>query len=73
VSWPIRIGAGALAGNTARPLFETRADFLGIVVNYGHLAFDFCFPSFRTFTDFDSSFGSTTLTWTIGAGATYLF
>jgi hypothetical protein len=73
VSWPLRIGAGALAGNTARPLFEARADLVGLQIAYGHAALDLYLPSVRTFADVDSSIGSVTVAWAFGAGATYFF
>ena len=50
VSWPLRVGAGVLAGgdNTAsNVLFELRADLIGVSINVGHLLIDLHAPSFR--------------------------
>jgi hypothetical protein len=73
LSWPVRVGAGLVAGNTlmtTSPFFQARADLLGLSVNYGHLLFDMHFPSFRFVTEFDRA---AFLDWLVGGGASYAF
>jgi hypothetical protein len=70
LTWPIRVGVGVVAVNTEDPLFQARADLLGLSIGYGHLLIDTHFPSFRFLTEFDRV---AFFDWLVGAGISYAF
>jgi hypothetical protein len=50
VSWPLRIGAGFVAGGTntnSNVLFEARVDAIGLALGIGHVTIELHAPSFR--------------------------
>lgn len=48
VSWPLRLGAGIMTGNTGDQVFvELRADLVGVAIRIGHFVIDLHLPSFR--------------------------
>jgi hypothetical protein len=75
VSWPIRIGAGIMAGpspNAANDAwFEVRADLIGVQVNVGHLLVDLQLPSFRYFVTSANGQTGHVLNWLFGISLGY--
>jgi hypothetical protein len=75
VSWPIRIGAGIMAGPSpnAQDLawFEVRADLVGVNIAVGHLLIDLHLPSFRMFLTDSNSVTGHTFDWLFGASFAY--
>jgi len=78
VSWPLRIGAGIMAGPSpnAQDLawFELRADLIGLNIHFGHVLIDLHLPSFRYFlTDAGGGVKGHMFNWLFGAGFGYAF
>ncbi|HVY49642.1 MAG TPA: hypothetical protein VHB21_27300 [Minicystis sp.] len=74
VSWPIRVGAGMMAGNTfGLAFFQARADLVGLNVRVGHLLIDAYFPQFRYAVTVNSGEALHFLTWFGGASVSYAF
>jgi hypothetical protein len=74
VSWPLRIGAGLMTGNTnGLVYFQARADVLGVAVSVGHILIDISLPSFRW--DVTASNGNTAhvFSWLFGFNTSYVF
>ncbi len=78
VSWPLRLGAGIMAGPSPNALdlawFELRADLVGVQINVGHLLIDLHLPSFRYFlTDAGGGVKDHMFNWLFGASFGYAF
>jgi hypothetical protein len=75
VSWPLRIGAGIMAGPSpnAQDLawFQVRADLVGVQINVGHLLIDLHLPSFRYFVTSSNGATGHILNWDFGIGLGY--
>jgi hypothetical protein len=77
VSWPLRIGAGIMAGPSPNAQdmawFQVRADLVGVQINVGHLMIDLHLPSFRYFVTSSNGATGHILNWDFGAGFGYAF
>jgi hypothetical protein len=75
VYWPLRVGIGMMAINTAGSLafFQMRADLIGVAFRVGHLVIDLHLPSFRY--DVSGQGGATAhyFYWLFGASVSYAF
>jgi hypothetical protein len=78
VSWPLRLGAGIMAGPSPNALdlawFELRADLVGLNIHVGHFMVDLHLPSFRYFlTDAGGGVKGHIFNWLFGASFGYAF
>jgi len=77
VSWPLRFGAGIMAGPSpnAKDMawFEARADLVGVQIDVGHVLIDLHLPSFRYFVTDNSGITSHILNWDFGLSLAYAF
>lgn len=75
LSWPLRVGAGLLAGPSPNAgdnaWFEVRADLVGVQVNVGHLLVDVQLPSFRYFVTNVNGVTGHVLNWVFGLSLGY--
>jgi len=75
VSWPLRLGAGIMAGPSPNAgdnaWFEVRADLVGVHIDVGHLLIDVQLPSFRYFVTSANGVTGHALNWLFGLSLGY--
>jgi hypothetical protein len=77
VSWPLRVGAGIMAGPSPNAAdnawFEVRADLVGVNINVGHVLIDLHLPSFRYFVTSSNGATAHIMNWLFGMSFGYAF